>query len=248
MRELRWSLVSACALVFMGGCSSCDSPAGRTYYERNIEPILLQKCAGNTSGCHSTNADDPYFFAAGNLDVTSYENVQKRRDVLTRFGAYPQPLLLIKAIAPELPDPLKPSRLQFQYGTNLVADPSGNTPTFRDVEVLHGGGAIVELNSDAYFTLQTWLENGATENGLKPPSPAQTGNGTCSKAVPTGFSPAPFMANPKYAAGLDKFKNDVMPILKDHGCTSSNCHGAPQSDFYITCGDDDAQLAFNFTQ
>jgi len=248
MRDLRWSVVSACAFVFVNGCSSCDSPAGRTYYERNVEPILLQKCAGNTSGCHSTNSDDPYFFAAGNLDVTSFDNVQKRRDVLTRFGAYPQPLLLIKAIAPEVPDPLKPSRLQFQYGVDLATDPSGNTPGFRDVEVLHGGGAIISLNSDAYFTLSTWLENGATENGLKPATPAQTGNGTCSKAVPAGFTPAAFMTNPKYAAGLDKFKSDVMPILKDHGCTSSNCHGAPQSDFYITCGEDDTQLAFNFTQ
>ena len=231
----------------MGGCSSCDSPAGRTYYERNIEPILQQKCAGNTSGCHSTNTDDPYQFAAGNFDVTSFDNVQKRRDVLTRFGPYPAPLLLIKAIAPEVPDPLKPSRLQFQYGLD-PADPTGNTPAFRDIEVLHAGGAILQLNSDAYLTLQTWLENGATENGLKPPTPAQTGNGTCSTAVPSGFSAASAMANPKYAAGLDKFKSDVMPILKQHGCTSSNCHGAPQSDFYITCGDDDNQLAFNFTQ
>lgn len=65
-------------------CSACsDSPPGRTFFERNIAPILDQKCAGNTSGCHSTNVDDPYDFAAGNLDVTSFENVQKRRDTLT---------------------------------------------------------------------------------------------------------------------------------------------------------------------
>src|SRR5664279_501923 len=239
----------ALALVigFGNGCSSCDSPAGRTYYERNIEPILQQKCAGNTSGCHATNTEDPYFFAAGNCDVSTFDTVQKRRDVLTRFGAYPQPLLLIKAIAPEIPDPMAPSRLQFQYGLDPT-DPTGNTPAFRDIEVLHAGGTIIELNSDAYFTLQTWLENGATENGLKPPTPAQTGNGTCSTAIPSGFSTTALMMNPKYGAGLDKFKSDVMPILKGHGCTSSNCHGAPQSDFYITCGDTDDELAFNFTQ
>ena len=239
----------ALALVigFGNGCSSCDSPAGRTYYERNIEPILLQKCAGNTSGCHATNTDDPYSFAAGNFDVSTFDTVQKRRDVLTRFGAYPQPLLLIKAIAPEIPDPMAPSRLQFQYGIDPT-DPTGNTPAFRDIEVLHAGGTIIELNSDAYFTLQTWLENGATANGLKPPTPAQTGNGTCSPAIPSGFSTTTLMMNPKYAAGLDKFTTDVMPILKAHGCTSSNCHGAPQSDFYITCGDSPEELAFNFTQ
>src|SRR5580765_8439357 len=75
-----------------------DSPPGRTFYQRNIEPILLQKCAGNTSGCHAANVDDPYQFAAGNFDVTSFANVQKRRDVLAPFGAYPYPLLLIKAV------------------------------------------------------------------------------------------------------------------------------------------------------
>jgi hypothetical protein len=40
---------------------------------------------GHTSGCHSTNADDPYKFAAGNFDVTSFENFQERRDVLAPF-------------------------------------------------------------------------------------------------------------------------------------------------------------------
>ena len=140
-----YSYACALAIVFTSGCSSCDSPAGRTYYERNIEPILQQKCAGNTSGCHATNADDPYSFAAGNFDVSSFDAVQKRRDVLTRFGAYPQPLLLIKAIAPEIADPTKPSRLQFQYGLD-PADPTGATAAFRDVEVLHGGGSIVSLN------------------------------------------------------------------------------------------------------
>jgi len=64
------------AALAAAGCG--DSPPGRTFFQRNIEPILLQKCAGNTSGCHSTNADDPYQFAAGNFDVTTFENVQKR--------------------------------------------------------------------------------------------------------------------------------------------------------------------------
>src|SRR5690348_3806791 len=58
----------------VAGCGG--AAPGKTYYQRNIEPILLQKCAGNTSGCHSTNTDDPYSFAAGNFDVTSFENVQ----------------------------------------------------------------------------------------------------------------------------------------------------------------------------
>ncbi len=217
--------------ILLGACG--DSPPGRTFYERNIEPILEQKCAGNTSGCHSTNADDIYSFAAGNFDVTSFENVQKRRDLLTRFGAYQQPLLLIKAVAPATPNPNDPNKLLVQYRDK-----------FLPVDVLHAGGSIIDVSSDAYFTLQTWLENGATENGLKPPNPAQKGNGSCSDAIPPGFDATKYTSN----ANFGKFKSDVNPVLKEKGCTSQNCHGAPQSDFYITCGDSDEQIAFNFSQ
>jgi len=239
--------------VFLVGClvvlaaSACsDTPPGKTYFERNILPILSQKCAGNTSGCHSTNATDPYAFAAGNLDVTSYTALSKRRDVLTRFGAYPYPLLLIKAVAPSAPDPTDPNRLEFQYGV----DSMGN-PFFRPLEILHAGGGVISVGSDAFYTLQTWLQNGATENGLAPPTPRQTGNGQCSTSVPEGFATTTLptlMMNPKYSAGFDAYKSNVQPIFDAHGCTSSNCHGAPQSDFYITCGSDDTQLAFNFSQ
>ncbi len=214
--------------------SACsDAPPGRTFYQRNIEPILLQKCAGNTSGCHSTNEGDPYAFAAGNLDVTSFENVQKRRDVLAPFGPYQYPLLLIKAVAPATPDPNDPNKLLVQYGDQ-----------FLPIDVLHAGGALIEVSSDAYFTLQTWLENGATENGLKPPTPAREGAGECQTAVPAGFDAATYTSNPNFAT----FKSNVQPILGDKGCNARNCHGAPQSDFYITCGDDDTQVAFNMSQ
>ncbi len=76
----------------LAACS--DPPPRRTYYTRHIEPILINSCAGNTSGCHRTNDEDPYGHAGGNFDVTSFENVQKRRDVLVAFGSYSLPLLL----------------------------------------------------------------------------------------------------------------------------------------------------------
>ena len=68
-------------LTVVAACGG-DPPPGKTYFERTIQPILVQSCAGNTSGCHRTSPDDPYQFAAGNLDVTSFEAIQKRRDVL----------------------------------------------------------------------------------------------------------------------------------------------------------------------
>src|SRR6266850_5612075 len=199
-------------LVLHGACSG--AAPGKTYYQRNIEPILLKTCAGNTSGCHAANADDPYQFAAGNFDVTSFDNVQKRRDILVTFGAYPYPLLLIKGAAPSSPDSLKPctsnascnggetcdmlvmpyvcrnpNKLTMQYG-KVCSDNSAKTCTldsdcggaatcndqFVPIDVLHAGQAILQPGSASFFTLQTWLANGASENGVKPPTPAQTGN------------------------------------------------------------------------
>lgn len=217
--NMKWiSLALAAAL---GACSSGRS--GDTYYERNIQPILDFSCAGNTSGCHRTNPEDPYSFAAGNFDVTSFENVQKRRDLLQPFGAFSQPLLLIKAVPP--------GALSVAYGS-----------TFKSIDVLHAGGPILELSSPAYLTLQQWVENGATENGLAPPSPAKDGGTACSTAVPPGFQPAMYTSNENFA----QFRSDVQPVLR--GCAGNACHGAPQSDFYITCGDDETQVAFNFSQ
>src|SRR5665647_2549469 len=97
--ELRRELLVAglCAgLIVVGACG--ESPPGRTFFDRNIKPILDQKCAGNTSGCHAVNEGDIFELAAGNLDVTTFENIQRRRDTLSPFGAYPFPLFLIKAV------------------------------------------------------------------------------------------------------------------------------------------------------
>ncbi len=223
MELRRGSLAAMLGLALAAGCG--DSPKGRTFYERTIEPILIQKCAGNTSGCHAVRDGDASAVAAGNLDVTSFENVQKRRDTLTPFGAYPFPLFLIKAVGAH--------KLQLQYGTE-----------FRFIDVQHVGESIIDVNSEAFFTLQQWLENGATENGLKPATPARPGEGACSTVLPAGFDPGTIMQSPAFAS----FQGQVQPILTAHNCGAGSCHGAPQSDFYITCGSTNEQLAFNYSQ
>ncbi len=223
-------LLSSWLLVACG-----DSPPGRTYFDRTIRPILVQRCATSTAGCHKTNPEDAFQFAAGNLDVTSYENIQKRRDLLAPFGAYPYPLLLIKAVGPGLKMP---------YG--MQAD--GVTPRFITIDVQHSGGNLLDRGSDAFFTLQAWLENGATEDGLPPPTPAQDGVGACSTSLPPGFTRASFVNTPQREQLFAAFKSSAQPVLASNGCGAGNCHGAPQSDFYITCGDDDDQLAFNFSE
>jgi hypothetical protein len=216
-------LVLVLAPALGAGCSEESAP-GRTYYERNVEPILLQTCSRNVSGCHSTNDDDPHAFAAGNFDVTSFENVQKRRDLLEPFGVYPVPLLLVKAVG-------QTDELEVAYAEDFVS-----------LQVLHAGGRILEVGSEAYLTLLRWMENGATESGLAPATPGQAGFGDCSRVIPGDFDPAPYRASPYF----DQYVEDVQPIMQ--ACNNGSCHGAPQSDFYITCGDSDEALAFNFAQ
>lgn len=215
-----------CALVALGAAVACgdDAPPGSTFYERSIQPIFDASCVGNVAGCHAINDGDPFAVAGGNLDLSSFEQVSKRRDVLRGFGAYPQPLLLVKAVA-------ETCELPIAYDDDIHCS-----------EVPHAGGPIFDVGSPAYLTLQTWLANGATENGVAPPTPPEEGEGSCSTAVPAGFDTQVALDNPTFG----QFRDEVMPVLRD--CNSGNCHGAPAADFYITCGDDDDQLAFNFVQ
>ena len=215
-------LLGAAAMAVAAiGCTS--NPPGQTFYQREIEPILVARCSSGVSGCHSTNQTDPFQFAAGNFDVTSFDNVQKRRDVLESFGAYSYPLLLVKAAGA--------GALPLSYGA-----------TTSNLQVQHNGGVLLDVNSDAFQTLLSWLSNGATENGLPPPTPSVTGQGACSTALPTDFDPSSYIANAHFA----EFKSNVAPVLQ--ACSSGSCHGAPAADFYITCGSDDNQQAFNFSQ
>ena len=97
MKESILAAAGLATALALGACGS-DNPPGKTFYQREIEPILVGSCAGNTGGCHAVDEADPFGFAAGNLDVTSFASVQHRRDVLRPFGAYGVPLLLIKAV------------------------------------------------------------------------------------------------------------------------------------------------------
>src|SRR4051812_19303236 len=80
----------------------CDSgpPAAPQYFERVIQPILTTNCVRNQGACHK---DDGTGSALGNLDLTSYANVTRRRDVLRTYGSYPVPLLLIKSSGAAVP-------------------------------------------------------------------------------------------------------------------------------------------------
>lgn len=201
--------------------AACDEPAppGTTYYDRAIQPIFDASCVGGVSGCHR---DDGTGNALGNLDLSSFEALQPRRDVLRRHGAYPEPLLLIKAV--------EGASFQVAYGD-----------TFYPLQVVHGGGPVLDIGSPAYLELKRWLDNGATEHGVAPPQGASAGEGPCSPAVlPDLDTDSVDSSAPGYASFAA-----VQDFLVG-SCGAGSCHGTPRADFYLTCGDTDEQTRANF--
>src|SRR5215475_11089266 len=93
MRPARASLLVLLLAISFGACDD-EPPPAPAYYDRVIQPILNSSCIRNQGGCHS---DDGTGNALGNLDLTSYANTTRRRDVVRTYGSYPEPLLLLKA-------------------------------------------------------------------------------------------------------------------------------------------------------
>jgi hypothetical protein len=224
------------ASVGIGGCLTKEPPEAH-FYDQHIQPILKTFCVGNTSPCHAvvTDQNDPaYGTALGNLDLTSFDGVQKRRDVLRTYGSYPHPLLLLKAL-PE-------DSVMINY---LGADPNcTDCPKQFPSEIRHAGGKPIAASSDAFFELKRWLDNGANRDGIEPAEAPKVGVGMCNEGLPPPARRIPVdTSTPVYQT----FVSTVMPFLKD-SCAYGTCHSSPQADFYLTCGNDDDQMAFNYSQ
>jgi hypothetical protein len=211
------------AILIAAGLAACQKQKTpeRRYYDEHIQPIFTQFCVGNTSPCHSI--DDQTGVAMGNLDLSSFEAVQKRRDVLRNYGAYPQPLLLLKAMPEE--------SVLIPYDGRLLVS-----------EIRHVGGKTLSPSSDAFFELKRWIDQGATRDGVGDPPAPRPGEGSCARTLPPGPTPP---AVDRSGAAYQLFVRDVQPILQAT-CAFSNCHSSPQADFFLTCGEDEQQLDANF--
>ena len=229
-------MAAVASLAPLAGCEE-ETPIRNDYYARVIQPILDASCSGNTSGCHRADPSDPFQQAFGNFDTTSFENVKKRPDLLRTYGAYPVPMLLMKAVGK-----------QVGAADDLLIPYNWSDPPFLPVEIAHASGAILTVGSPAYIELQKWLEDGATRTGLPPAPEPVSGQGSCSTALPPDFDPASVTNDPQYQMYGTEFADKVMATITEKGCNAQNCHGAPQSDFYISCGADQDQMAFNFRQ
>src|SRR6185295_17926140 len=123
-------------LLLTAGCD--EVPGGPHYYARVIQPILTNSCVRNVGGCHE---DDGSGNAAGNIDMTSYEKLTRRRDILHTFGSYPVPLLLLKASGPEVPP------IPYKGGGD------GSMTASLPSEIVHVGLNNISIDSNAYLTL-----------------------------------------------------------------------------------------------
>jgi len=219
----------ACAAL-AGGCLTKKPPENH-FYDQHVQPILKSFCVGNTSPCHAI--DPATGTALGNLDLTSFEGIQKRRDVLRTYGSYPHPLLLLKAVPEDA------------VMVNYLGDPSCTTcPTQYPSEIRHAGGKPIAANSDAFFELKRWLENGANRDGVAPAEVPRMGVGDCNTELPPPNRLVPVDTT---TPGYQTFVSTVMPLLHN-SCAYGTCHSSPQADFYLTCGSNDEQLKFNYGQ
>jgi hypothetical protein len=222
--------VFVAAVIALVPTTACDTPQPdqTTYFDRTIFPILNTSCTRSPtgSGCHVA---DPKGNALGNLDVSTYAEINKRRDLLINYGPYGRPALLVKNIPP------------FQITLKSF---DGQTEAIT-TDIKHTGGPVLDPTATAYLTLSQWMTNGATENNTGVPPPP-TNRIACSDTVPpadpaSGFDPNTDPTNADY----QQFVSDVEPVF-EKTCNAGNCHGSPGNEMYLTCGSSAAAKRWNY--
>jgi hypothetical protein len=220
-------LTRVCWLAAAYVLSGCEQRQVSTYsyYEERIAPILDVGCQRQTTGCH---VDDGRGFALGNLDLSSYESLDRRQDVLPAFGPYPVGLLLLKA----------GNSVQVDVRT---IDP-GRVSITTDIRHAAGTGSIAQ-GSRNYSALKQWIDGGHARNGV-PESTPRVSEGACSHTL----LERPYIDTrsvPRDSDSYARFTRDVAPVLRER-CAGSSCHGSQQADLYLTCGNGDAEQRWNY--
>lgn len=223
------------ALLVALVCAGCkeQEPSAFSYYEERIAPIIGEGCARQTTGCHQ---DDGNGFALGSLDLTSYDSLMRRPDLLDPYGPYPVGVLLLKAGNP------------VDIDVQTIDPPDASDPQHRRVrirtDIRHGGGegAIAQGSRD-YATLKQWIDGGHARNGVHQVD-LRVSTGRCVSRVgrAPGIDLSGEVRDPKSYA---RFVSEVQPILKEH-CAGSDCHGVRISDLYLSCGNTKEELRWNY--
>jgi hypothetical protein len=201
-------------------CKGAEQPEAKPYFDRTILPILQGSCAQQTAGCHRS---DEKGNALGNLDTTSFEMLDRRRDLLVTYGPYGAPGLLAKVAGPSA---VPVSTLD---GTVAIT-----------TDIRHAANAGIDPTSDGYATIRRWLDGGATRNNVGPAAPKFTAVGPCKVSVPSAAGFDPKAAPP----GFSEFVDRVQPVLKK-SCSAGSCHGNDVADLSLTCGETEEQQRWN---
>lgn len=223
---LRRTLTLFLLLLLVCGCSRREVESSGTYYERKISPILTGSCGTSATGslCHITS--DARGNALGNLDVTSYSLLAKRQDLLTSYGPYGLPALLVKALPGQQLD--------------LIAWDGTKERIVTDIP--HAGGSVLDPSSAATSALERWLTNSAAENNA-PKVTTKIPKEPCVDRIGSDslFDPSTDPATPDFA----RFVSDVNDFLVAN-CAGKNCHGAPEGSFPLSCGTTPEQIRWNY--
>lgn len=217
--------------AMMGACAPVEPPGG-SYYEERIEPFFSNSCVRQNGPCHVTNERG---VAMGNLDVTSFDALMRRRDALEAYGPYPVSLVLLKS-----GEQREISVFSMPFDGPRDADPM---PVAIRTDVQHAGGRILGLSSESYNLLSQWSRQGHTRTGA-PPTTLSENLGECTSRVwhAPGFVPGTVnTSSPHYVV----FREQVQPMLVRR-CAGSSCHGNTVADLFLSCGDSAEQLEWNY--
>jgi hypothetical protein len=200
-------------MVSLAVACTVREPTEDTYFDRSVAPTLTTGCTrGPTgAGCHVADARG---YAFGNLDVSSFDRLNKRRDLLSTYGPYGQPGLLLKVIAP--------TQIQVR-----AFDGAAVTIT---TDVRHTGGSVLDPSGTAYRTLARWIEGGATRNNTGKASTFYASY-PCSTPPPTSTHD---LAVDPPASDYARYRDEIHPMLRAR-CGSGNCHGTAANELQVAC-------------
>ncbi len=219
------------ALVLWSACEQ-KQPPEFSFYDDRIAPVVEVGCVAQTTGCHIARADQT---AVGNLDLSSYDSLLRREDVLLPTGPYPVGQLLLKAgDAVEIP-----------VQTFDSPDPNNKNQRFVAIktDIRHAAGALLREGSDGYAAVKSWAQQGYRRGG-KVEESVSINIGACRPGVGKhrGFDPD---AAPADAKSFARFLREVQPLLLER-CAGSSCHGTPIADLHLSCGKSDAETRWNY--
>jgi hypothetical protein len=227
MRAASFVAAVTVAVIGAGASGACvtKEPQTTTYFDQTIDPILQTSCVRTNTGagCHVADSRGNAF---GNLDLTSYAGLDRRRDLLLDYGPYLQPSMLVKNVPPYA------VAVQLWDGNQIQVT----------TDIKHVGGPILDPTASGYQTLRRYIENGATEDNSGN-APVVIPQQPCNDTVPsaTGFDPD----NDPSGTDWPLFQQSPGPLLAST-CAAGNCHGTTVNALYLTCGTTPQEVRWNY--